>query len=84
MIPWPVRTTDCGLSKALSVIVTLPVLVPACVGVKVTLTVQLAPTASEFPQVFVWAKSPLAPMLVMSRVAVPGLVTVTACDALVV
>jgi hypothetical protein len=62
---------------ALSVMVTAPVLVPAAVGLKVTLIVQLALTAMLDLQVFVWEKSPLAMMLVMVRVALPVFLSVT-------
>jgi hypothetical protein len=54
------------------------------VGVKVTLIVQLAPAATLAPQVLVWAKSPLAATLEMFRAALPVLVSVTVCGALVV
>jgi hypothetical protein len=57
--------------------VTTPVLVPAAVGLKVTLSVQLALAARLAPQVSVWEKSPLALMLVMLRVALPVLLRVT-------
>jgi hypothetical protein len=57
-------------------------------GVKVTLVVQLAPTARLAPHVFVWAKSPaFAPvkaMLVMLIATEPVLVMVTICGALLV
>jgi hypothetical protein len=56
--PVPVSETVWGLVLALSVIVRVPVRAPVVVGVKVTLTVQVAPGASVVPQVFVWAKSP--------------------------
>ena len=49
-----------GLFTALLVIVTEPVRPPAAVGLNVTVTVQLAPTARLVPQLFVCAKSPLA------------------------
>src|ERR1700761_2905020 len=52
-VPDPFRGTVCGLLAALSVIVRLADLVPGAVGVKVTLMGQLAPAASELPQVFV-------------------------------
>ena len=80
----PVRFTTCGLPGALSVMLTVPVRVPVCVGVKVTLMMQLAPLASELPQVLVWAKSPLATMLVTLKDVVPAFVNVTLCAALVV
>ena len=55
--------------------------VPVCVGVKITLILQLATGSTEPPQVLVWAKSPAsAPvmrMLVMARVAVPKFASVT-------
>ncbi len=72
----------------MSVILTAAVRLPLEVGVKVTLIVQLAPVATELPQVFVSAKSePLVPeiaMLEIVRPALPRLVSVTACGLLVV
>jgi len=57
------------------------VLVPVAVGVKPTVIVQLAPAATEPPQLFVWLKSPLlVPLiakLVIVRRAVPVFVSVT-------
>lgn len=59
-IPIPDKPTVCGLPLALSVIATLPVLLPLPFGVKVTVMVQLAPTATdplvppEGMQVLVW------------------------------
>ena len=76
-VPVPVRLTDWVAGLALSVIVTAPVRVPAAVGLKVTLRVQLALAARLAPQVLVWEKSPLAVMLVMLRVALPVLLRVT-------
>lgn len=81
--PLPVRGTTCGLPSALSVIVTLPVLVPACVGVNVTLMVQLALDAIELPQVLLWAKSPLAAMPLTLKAAEPKFVSVMLFEALV-
>jgi hypothetical protein len=49
----PVRLTDCGLSEALSVIVTLAERLPAAFGLNVTLIVQFAPAATLEPQVLV-------------------------------
>jgi hypothetical protein len=66
-----VRLTVWVAGLALSVMVTTPVLVPAAVGLKVTLRVQLAPAATLEPQVLVWEKSPLTVMLVMLRAALP-------------
>src|SRR5947199_59778 len=60
----------------------------AATGVKVTLMVQLAPAARLAGQVLVWAKSPaLVPVTLtplMFSAAVPLLVSVTVCAALVV
>ena len=77
----PFRVTFCGLSGALSVMDKVAVRVPACVGVKITLILQLAAGFTEPPHVLVWAKSPAsAPvmrMLVMARVAMPKFASVT-------
>jgi len=87
--PVPVRPTICGLPAALSVIVTAAPRAPAAVGVNVTLMVQFPLfAATELPQLFVCAKSPLfapvTPMLVILRAALPVLVSATDCDPLVV
>jgi hypothetical protein len=74
--PVPLSATLCGLSEALSEMLTLPVLVPAAVGLKVTEIVQLAPVLTVVPQVLVWEKSPLAVMLEMVSEALPVLVSV--------
>src|SRR5438128_5108384 len=79
----PDKATLSGLSAALSVIVRLPVRFPPAAGVNVTLIVQLAPAATLLPQVLVWAKSPLAVMLVTFRTPFPVLLRVTLCAALV-
>lgn len=77
-IPVPESGTCCGLLGALSVRVMSPVRAPSSVGVNVTLIVQLEPAFSVAPQVVeLMAKSPLATMLLMSRVAVPLFLTVT-------
>jgi hypothetical protein len=76
-VPVPVRLTDWVAGLALSVMVTAPVLVPMAVGLKVTLRVQLAATATLAPQVLVWEKSPLTVMLVMLRTALPVFLRVT-------
>ena len=76
-VPVPVRLMVWVAGLALSVMVTAPVLVPAAVGLKVTLRVQLPLTAMLDLQVFVWEKSPLAAMLVMLRVALPVFLSVT-------
>ena len=55
-----------GLSCALSVMAMVPARVPVTDGVNVTATVQLAPASSEFPQVFVWLKSPLVAITIFA------------------
>jgi hypothetical protein len=82
--PVPVRLNDCGLPEALSVMLRVPMRVPDAVGVNVTLMVQLAPAATELPQVLVWAKSPLAETPVRFSEALPVFASVTVCAALVV
>lgn len=61
----------------MSVMVIVPLLWPPALGVKVALMVQLAPAASEPPQVWLSPKSPPAAMLVIVSVAVPLFVSVT-------
>lgn len=80
--PVPDKATFCGLPGALSVKDRLPVRRPVCVGVKLTLTMQLAFTASVLPHLVFdenafSAKSPEVAMLVMLSVEPPVLVTVT-------
>ena len=75
-VPVPVRLMVWVAGLALSVMVTAPVLVPAAVGLKVTLRVQLALAATPEPHVLVWEKSPLALMLVIARLAFPVFLSV--------
>jgi hypothetical protein len=70
-VPVPVRFTVCGLPAALSVIDNVPVRVPLCVGLKVTLMVQLASAARLEPQVFVWLKSSFAAILAILSAILP-------------
>jgi hypothetical protein len=71
-----------GLPVASSVNVMAAARDPAAEGLKVTLMVQLAPAATEAPQLLVWEKSlALAPeiaMLVKFKAAFPLLVKVMA------
>src|SRR5436305_1945247 len=87
-VPVPLNPAVCGDPVALSVMLTAALRTPAAVGVNVTEIVQLPPAATLDPQVLVWAKSPLfvpvIAMLVMLRVAVPGLLNVIVWAALVV
>ena len=82
--PAPLSGRFWGLSTALSVMLTLALRLPSAPGVKVTEIVQDALMASVLGlagQVVVWAKSPallpVSAMLLMFKVAVPVLVSVT-------
>jgi hypothetical protein len=75
--PPPLKATVCGDPLTLSVIVSVPVRLPAAVGVKVTEAVQPAPAARLAPHVFVSAKSPEAAIDAIVSAAVPELVSVT-------
>ena len=70
-----------GLPLALSATLSEAVQLPLAEGLKVTLIVQLAPAATELPQLLVWAKSlglaPVSARLEMLKAALPVLVTVT-------
>ena len=85
--PVPARFTTSGLLASLSVIVTAAALVPVAVGVNVALIVQFPPAASELPQVFVAAKSPLSVPVtaipLMAKADAPLLVSVVLCALLV-
>jgi len=80
--PVPVRLRVCGLAPALSVMLIMPVRVPVAVGLNVTLIVQLAPAASDPPQLLLSAKSPLAVIPVIVNAAFPVLLSVAVCAAL--
>lgn len=75
--PLPPKLTICGLVAALSVIVRVPVLLPATVGVKAILIAQVAPAAKLVPQLLVWEKSPVVTMLVIVKGEEPVLLRVT-------
>jgi hypothetical protein len=87
IVPVPVRVSDCGEFVAVSVTVTMSEKVPTDSGVKVMVKLQLALAASVEPQVVpVWVKSVLLPVsctLESVAEAVPVLVTMTVCGALV-
>src|SRR5579863_8949111 len=87
--PVPLSVIVCGLPVSLSVMVTAAARAPVAVGVNVTLMVQFPLfAATELPQLFVCAKSPLfapvTPMLMIFSAALPVLVSVTVWAALVV
>ena len=72
MTPVPLRRTICGLLSASSVIESVPLALPAALGLKVTLIVQLSPDARLEPlQVSVSPKSVVTAMLAMVSVVVP-------------
>src|SRR5258708_677616 len=85
----PVSDTLCGLPVALSVMVKVPMRVPAAVGVNVTLIVQFAPAArvrgliGQGVAPGLAAKSPDAAMELIVRGPVPVFVSFTVCAALV-
>src|SRR2546427_1397287 len=88
-VPVPIKLITWGLPPASSVMVMAPARVPMAVGAKLMLIVQLAPAARlpPFAQVVPDAgvKSPLgATMVRMVNVALPVLVSVTVCGALIV
>jgi hypothetical protein len=86
--PVPVSFITSGLSGALSLTVTAPLIDPFTLGVNVTLNVHVAPEATVAPQGVppegVAAKSPLATRFDMVRVPPELLVSVTVLGALVV
>jgi len=75
-VPVPVRLTDCGLSPALSMTTREPTRVPVAVGVNVTLMKQDALAARVAGHVEA-VKSPVAITLVMFKMSLPELVSVT-------
>jgi hypothetical protein len=87
-VPVPLSEICCGEPTALSVIVTVALLVPATVGVKCPWMVQLAPAVRFVPQLLAKtneeAPVPVTAMLLINSVAAPEFVIVTDCDALVV
>jgi len=72
-----VRLMDCGVSPALSLMVSEPARVPVVVGAKVTVMAQDELAGREAGQALEAAKSPLGAMPVMFKVSLPILVTVT-------
>ena len=79
-VPVPERLTVCGLAVALSAMLSEAASVPVTEGVNITAIVQLAPAATELPQVLVWAKSlallPVSARLVMLKAALPAFLRV--------
>jgi len=74
----------CGELIALSVKVTVPVNVPAAVGLKPMVTAQLEPTDNEAPQTFVTIENEVAlvppkAILLIARATLPVFLRVTDC-----
>src|SRR5208283_1124140 len=81
--PVPVKPTVWGLPLALSLMLSVPVMVPEDWGAKNTLMVQDELALRLAPQLFVGGKLALpVPMLVMVTGTVPVLVSVTGCELL--
>jgi hypothetical protein len=78
--PVPLTPTVCGEPGALSATLRFAVSEPADFGAKVIVILQVAPTATLVPQVFVWlnelALAPVKVMPVIESEAVPELVSV--------
>src|SRR5213593_2962406 len=87
VVPVPERATACGLPGALSVTLTFALRLPVAVGLKLTVIVQVALTASDAGQSFVCVKSPgFVPVRAMPLIvsgAVPVFCSVDVCGALV-
>jgi hypothetical protein len=85
-VPSPASGILCGLPLAFELTLTVAVRLPVPVGRNVTVITQLPPPLMPVPQLSLRTKSPaFAPpsvMLVMVRVAPPGLLRVTLCPAL--
>lgn len=73
----PLNEIVCGLVGVLSEIVNTPVALPATVGLKVIVIVQLLPAATLVAQVPPEENGPVTAMLAMFRLELPLLVRVT-------
>ncbi len=91
-MPVPIRLIVCGLPLASSVMLTLATRLPLAVGVKVTTILQLAaartvPLVGQVVEAVKVKSLLLAPVMaraVIFKVALPVLVSITVCAALVV
>ena len=79
----PASETDCGLLGALSVMVRAPVRDPDAAGVNVMLIRQLPRAGTPPTQSSVSEKSPVVVIRAILSVALPLLVRMTSCGALV-
>ena len=80
----PAKFTVCGLSGALSTMVSVPVRLPVVIGEKTTVIWQLVVGPGKLPQSLDSAKSPLTLTLEIVRGAMLALVKVTIWLVLVV
>src|SRR5690349_8225878 len=71
--PTPVRVTVCGLPASTSVKTSVPLRMPATVGVNVTVTAQLSPGSRLTPHVVVWVKSPVTAIPLIASGVAPAL-----------
>src|SRR5580698_7644543 len=83
LVPVPDRATVSGLPGALLLTDRVPVADPAAVGANVTPTVQVAPAASDVPQLFDSPNGPVTPIDAIDAAADPLLLMVTVLAALV-
>ena len=79
----PLRVSVCGLLGAESITTIVPVRLPTEVGVNVTTTVHVPVLATSTVQLLVWAKSPVARMLLTVICPFPVLVNTIDWGALV-
>src|SRR5215472_15785216 len=84
-LPSPVSTIVCGLLLAFSKTISVPLRVPTCVGLNVTVTVHCAPGRMPFTHaLFLIAKSPLTANLLAVITTGPVLVMIAPFPPLVV
>ena len=83
-VPLPLSATVCGLPAALSLIDRVPEAGPRVTGAKLTEIVQLAPAATDPPQLLLCTKVPLREIPLRVSAAFPVFESVIDCGALVV
>lgn len=76
-VPSPASEMFRGLAAALLAIASVPLRVPAVVGVKARLMLQAEPATSVAGQRLLWEKSPLICMPLITNAESPALVSVT-------
>jgi len=83
VVPFPPKEAEGAAPVKSPDGVIVPLRFPCAVGVKVTVMVQLVPAGTALPQLLVWAKSPVIWMPLRLTGALPVLVKVSVCAALV-